>query len=372
MSEISHEGIMKMGQYRFLSISGVDLRVLHSLYRFMQRLRRCQELLMEEYHPADEMRCPVHFCVGQEAVPAALSLLAVPDDYVFCHHRSHGYFLAKGAPMNALFAEIYGRQTGANGGIAGSQEISFPSINFFSGAILAGGVPIAVGTALGFKLKAIPNVAFACFGDGAADEGLFWEAVNYAVLRKLPVVFLCENNRYATYSPQRKRQAMDNLSNRVAAFGAKTHALFGNDIIAVYNTLAGAIDYARKGLGPFFIEAYTYRWYGHVGPEDDDYLGYRDKSELEFWKANCPIKLLEEQMFAADLLTEADKTATIKEIDDEIADAFTFAKESPFPDNTDWQILNYATATPLADKLLYETKSWEFDQDQADTIPGPY
>ncbi|KKL78950.1 hypothetical protein LCGC14_2019710 [marine sediment metagenome] len=369
---ISHEMIINRGRYRGLSINGVPHQVVATLYRFMQRLRRCQEALIEEYHPADEMRCPVHFCVGQEAVPGALSVLAEQNDYVFSHHRSHGYFLAKGAPMKSLFAEIYGRKTGANGGIAGSQEISYPAVNFFSGAILTGGLAIAVGTALGFKLKGISNVAFTGLGDGAADEGLFWEAINYAVLRKLPVVFLCENNRYATYSHQLKRQPADNISDRVSAFGAKTRALFGNDVIAVYKTLVEATDYARKGKGPFFIEFYTYRWYGHVGPEDDNYLNYRPQREVEFWKTNCPLKLLEEKIFSEGLLTDVEKMRILKEIDDEIADAFKFAKESSFPDNKDWHSLNYATGTPMADKLLREAESEEFNQDQADAIPRPY
>jgi len=370
MAEITHEAILKMDKYHDLSIS--EPGVAKSLYKFMQRLRRCQEALIEEYHPADEMRCPVHFCVGQEAVPAALSLIVTQDDYVFSHHRSHGYYLAKGAFMRALFAEIYGRQTGANGGIAGSQEISYPSLNFFSGAILTGGVAAAVGVALGFKLKGMPHIVFSAFGDGATDEGLFWETINYAVLRELPVVFLCENNRYATYSQQLKRQTSDNISDRVSAFGAKTLTLFGNDVIAVHNAISGGVDYARNGKGPFFIEAYTYRWCGHVGPEDDDYLNYRPTSELKFWKANCPITLLEEKMIAGGLLTESEKNEIIVKIDDEIRNAFKFAKESPFPSNVNWSSLNYATATLQADKLLSEIASEKFDENQADTIPEPY
>ena len=138
LTEISHEAILKGGRYSNLSIADMDPKTVIALYRFMVRLWRCEEALMEEYHPADEMRCPVHFCVGQEAVPAALSLLLREDDYLFSHHRSHGYYLAKSAPMDALFAELYGRKTGANGGVAGSQDISMSSVNFYSGAILAG------------------------------------------------------------------------------------------------------------------------------------------------------------------------------------------------------------------------------------------
>lgn len=372
MAAISHESILRMGRYREMNLAGVDPQLIRALYQFMVRLRRCEEALMEEYHPADEMRCPVHFCVGQEAVPSALSLLIEPDDYLFSHHRTHGYYLAKGAPMNALFAEMYGRDTGANGGIAGSQDISMPNVRFYSGAIVSGAVAISAGAGLGLQLQGRPNVAVAGFGEGAAEEGIFWEAMNYAVLRKLPVLFICENNRYATHSEQVKRQPADNLSDRVKALGVKSRAIFGNDVIAVHTALAEAIAHVRGGHGPFFVEAYTYRWHGHVGPEDEDHLGYRPQSELEFWKTNCPIELLEEQMTAYEQLTPAIKAEIVGEIDAEIADAFSFAKSSPFPGQADWLALNYNPASPLADKLLSEAESVDFNENQAITVPKPY
>src|SRR6266852_8773592 len=138
MAVLTHEAILKAGRYGSLTVETGEAGTARALYRFMLRLRLCEEALAREYHPADEMRCPVHFCVGQEAVPAALSLLLRDDDYLYSHHRSHGYYLAKHAPMPALFAELYGKQTGANSGLAGSQDISFASRRFFSGAILAG------------------------------------------------------------------------------------------------------------------------------------------------------------------------------------------------------------------------------------------
>lgn len=372
MDPLNHKSILKMGRYRGVSLGKMDPETVKGLHRFMVRLRRCEEALIKEYHPADEMRCPIHFCVGQEAVPAAVSLLLAPEDHLYSHHRSHGYFLAKRAPMKSLFAEIYGRETGASGGMAGSQDISMPSVHFHSGAILAGAFAVAVGAALGFQLKRSPNVAVTGFGEGATDEGIFWEAMNYAALRKLPVVFLCENNLYATYSHQLKRQSADNISQKVGTFGIKTRTLFGNDVIAVYSAVSEAVRQARAGQGPTFIEAYTYRWNSHVGPEDDDHLGYRPKAELEFWKTNCPIDLLEEQMVAAGMLNPASRASLHAEIDAEIAEAFTFAKNSPFPSVTDWKKLNTSSATPLADKFLKDGVLGEFDQRQADTIPAPY
>src|ERR1700704_5806519 len=167
MEIITHEAILKAGLYKSLSIAGDEAETAKSLHRFMLRLRMCEEALAREYHPADEMRCPVHFCVGQEAVPAALSLLLREEDYLYCHHRSHGYFLAKKSPMDALFAELYGKSTGANAGLAGSQDISYAQNRFFSGAILAGATAIAAGTALALQMARKGGIAVAGFGESA-------------------------------------------------------------------------------------------------------------------------------------------------------------------------------------------------------------
>ena len=370
--KLSHETIVQSGPYSEVSIEGFDKETVLKLYEFMVRLRRCEEALMEEYHPADEIRCPVHFTVGQESVSAGLSQILKESDYMFSHHRLHGYFLAKKAPMRALFAEMYGRETGANGGKAGSQDISMSSVNFFGGAIVAGTVGIAVGTAMGLKIKGSSSIAVTGFGEGAADEGAFWEAVNYAVLSRLPVLFVCENNQYATFSPQHKRQAKDNLSARVGAFGVETHSIFGNDATAVYDTLACAAEKVRSGKGPIFIEAYTYRWNGHVGPEGDDDVGYRPAAELEYWKQNCPIHLLGKKMYEAGLITDEILDIMLEKIDAEIADAFAFAKSSPFPDVEDWERMNYSPNDSLADRLLLDAKPVDFDQYQEFAIPKPY
>lgn len=331
----------------------------------MLRLRRCEEALAQEYHPADEMRCPVHFCIGQEAVPAALSELLTIDDYLFCHHRSHGYYLAKGAPMRTMFAELYGKETGANGGRAGSQDISHPAANFHSGAILAGATAIAMGAALAFQMRGESRVAVAGFGESATDEGIFWETVSYAALRKLPIVFVCENNNYSVFSPLLKRQPKDNISERVRAFGVNSTALFGNDVPLVYKTLESAIADARAGRGPSFVEAYTCRWSGHYGPASDDLVGYRSEEELKIWKDNCPIALLEEAMAAKGLLAPGRAAELLKEIDVEIADCFRFAKGSPFPKPAkDWRALNFGSSSPTADRLLVDIDVEAFDHDQ--------
>lgn len=361
---LSHAEILKAGSYNGVRIDDGEAETAKALYRFMLRLRLCEEALAKEYHPADQMRCPVHFCVGQEAVPAALSLIMKDDDYLFCHHRSHGYYLAKSSPMDALFAELYGKQTGANGGLAGSQDISFPSRNFYSGAILAGATAISVGAALGFQLKKTEQVAVAGFGESATDEGIFWEAVNYAAVAKLPVVFICENNNYSVFSPQMKRQAIDNLSVRVAAFGMRSTALFGNDVMQVHRTVRDEIARARAGGGPAFVEAYTYRWSGHYGPESDDLVGYRDPGDVQAWKKNCPILLLEDAMRKSGLLDSGYREVIEHESQLEIDRSFRFAKSSSFPSAPDWKELNFSPHSPLADKLLVDFDSADFDANQ--------
>ena len=331
-----------------------------------------EEALLKEYHPADEMRCPIHFCIGQEAVPSALSLLVRPDDYLFSHHRSHGYYFAKNAPLRELFAEIYGKETGANGGRAGSQDISHSASRFHSGAILAGAISLAVGAAYGLRLQKSPCVSISGFGEGATDEGAFWEAMNYAGCQRLPVLFVCENNRYATYSDQLKRQASDNICERVSTFGVRATRIFGNDVVKVYDTLRHELEELRSGRGPALVEAYTYRWNSHVGPEDDGINNYRAAGEIEFWQENCPIALLEEKLLTAGHLTASAKAEIESAIAEEIAANFKFAKVSPFPGAPDWFASNWNDSSPLADQLLETHPGSEFDHDQEDARLAPY
>ncbi len=371
--DLSHRSITQLGHYRDMDITGVPADTLTALYRQMLRLRRTEEALHREYHPADEMRCPIHFCIGQESIPAALSQLVQPDDYLFSHHRSHGYYFAKGSPLRELFAEIYGKATGADSGKAGSQDISHSGTHFYSGAILAGAITIAVGAAFGFKFKRTKQIAIAGFGEGATDEGAFWEAMNYAGKQKLPVLFVCENNRYATFSDQLKRQAQDNICERVRPFGVRATRIFGNDTVLAWRTLGAEIKRLRAGDGPALVEAYTYRWNSHVGPEDDGVNAYRSAEEMKFWKDNCPIVLLEEKLRAAGHLTDALKARCESEIAAEIAANFKYAKDSPFPTDTNWRRMNWDDSSPLADKLLGVASGGEnFDQNQAEARLGPY
>jgi TPP-dependent pyruvate/acetoin dehydrogenase alpha subunit len=360
--EINHATISRTGRYKAMDIGGIDANTLRSLLRQMMRLRRTEQAILNEYHPADEIRCPVHFCIGQEAMPAALSLLVEKEDYLFSHHRSHGYYFSKGAPMREFFAEIYGRATGCNEGLAGSMDLSHLDSRFFGGAILSGSIGIAVGAAQALQYRGSRQISIAGFGEGATDEGAFWEAVNFAGVRRLPVLFLCENNRYSVYSDQLKRQASDNMCERVATFGVPARRIFGNDVVLTYRTLKQEMDAMRGGAGPALIEAYTYRWNSHVGPDE----------ELAFWKQNCPIRLLEQELQAAGIIDDAWQQTVDRDITAEIADNFMFAKASPFPNAVDWHAMNWNPSSPLADRFLGNSTESEFDQYQAEAKLAPY
>ncbi|OGV37068.1 MAG: hypothetical protein A2X48_04460 [Lentisphaerae bacterium GWF2_49_21] len=355
-----------------MEINGIKTEILSDFYTFMLRLRMTQEALKDQYHVADEIRCPVHFCIGEEAAPTALSKVIGKEDYLFCDHRSHGFYFSKGGDINSLFGELYGRTTGCNGGIAGSQEICMPSVNFYSGAILSGMLAIAAGAALSFKYGGEGKVAVAVLGDGAIDEGITWETMNYASLMKLPVMFICENNGYSTYSPQLKRQPSDNITEKVEAFGVEGISMFGNDVVSLYRAFKKGIEHCRAGKGPYFIETYTYRWNSHVGPEDDTNVGYRTQDEINFWKNNCPIGLLEEKLQEQGLLTAEAKTAFKAEFKKEIESAFSFAKASPFPPAPDWNSLNLCADSPVADQYLVDIERDKFNFQQGETTPGPY
>ncbi len=370
--ELNHKTILGLGRYQALDIDGMQAETLAGLLRQMLRLRRTEEAILHEYHPADEIRCPVHFCIGQEAMPAALSLLVEAEDYLFSHHRTHGYYFAKGAPMREFFAEIYGRVTGANQGRAGSMDISHEASRFYGGAILSGSIGIAVGAAYALQHRHSRQISIAGFGEGATEEGAFWEAVNYAGLRRLPILFLCENNRYSVYSDQTKRQASDNICERVATFGVRARRIFGNDAALTHRTLQLEMEAMREGGGPALVEAYTYRWNSHVGPEDDSDNEYRTVEEIAFWRQNCPIRLLEEKLTAAGRFDSVRRENLESEIAAEIAENFKFAKSSPFPHIDDWRTANWNPASPLADRLLETLTESEFDQYQAEAKLAPY
>jgi pyruvate dehydrogenase E1 component alpha subunit len=297
----------------------------------MIRIRKIEEKIAQLY-PFQEMECPVHLCIGQEAIAAGVCAAMGKKDVIFCAHRSHGYYIALGGSLKALFAELYGRSSGCAEGKGGSQHLVAPEIGLLgSSAIVAGTIPIAVGVALSFSMQKKNRVALAAFGDGAVDQGVFYESLNFAALKKLPVVFICENNLYATHAHQSARQAKDNIVMKAKVFGVDAKIIDGNDVQEVFLAARGAIGAARSGKGPVLIEARTYRWLEHVGPDYDYHLGYRTERELKQWMKKCPIKRFKKLLLQKRLITERELVRNINKIDSEIEKAVIGAKNSSYP-----------------------------------------
>ncbi|MBI5235404.1 MAG: thiamine pyrophosphate-dependent dehydrogenase E1 component subunit alpha [Deltaproteobacteria bacterium] len=301
----------------------------------MLRIRMFEERIVALY-PEQEMKCPVHLCIGQEAIASGVCANLEVKDYVFSNHRGHGHAIAKGADFRPLMAEFYGKKTGCSAGKGGSMHIiDLPRGVFGTSAIVGGGIPMGVGAALASSLKRDGRVTIIFFGDGASEEGVFYESFNFAALKKLPVVFVCENNLYATNSPQTARHSTCRIADSAAVFGSHGACIDGNDAVSVYWSAKKAVEKARAGQGPSLIEALTYRWKGHVGPEADHEKGLRPKDELFEWIKRCPIEGFKKQLLDTGLLNEeriADITTSIKV---EIDDAIEFAKMSQYPSPED-------------------------------------
>lgn len=315
------------------SSRSVDLEV--RLYKSLLRIRRVEETLADLYREK-EMRTPTHFGIGQEAVAVGVCEALEGSDVVYSHHRCHTHYLAKGGSLLGLAAELYGRVDGCSRGRGGSVHLTAPHVGFAgSSPILGQGVALAVGSALAFKMDGIPRIAVTFFGEGTCEEGVFYESVNYASVNRLPVLFVCENNLYATESPLSVRQPEGTkLGDRMRAFKVPEERLDGNDVIAVYAAAKKAVSYIREGGGPFFLECMTYRWREHVGPMFDHELNrtYRTRKEVEEWMEHCPVKRSAEVLRAKGLADEADMNRWLGEVEAEIKEAVRAAKASPWPD----------------------------------------
>jgi TPP-dependent pyruvate/acetoin dehydrogenase alpha subunit len=299
----------------------------------MLRIRLVEEKIAERYSE-QQMRCPVHLSIGQEAVAVGACAALADEDQVFSTHRSHGHYLARGGDLPAMIAELYGKQTGCSAGRGGSMHLIAREVGFLGAVPIVGStLPIAVGAALGTQMRNEDRVSMVFFGEGATEEGVFHESLNFAVLKELPVVFVCENNQYSVYSPLTVRQPAGRKVYELAAgYGLESTHCDGNDALEVRTLVAAGVDHARSGDGPAFIEFSTHRWREHCGPDFDDDLGYRTLGELLHWQQNCPINRLEACLQAAGSLTDLALTQIRTEIQEEIEAAFAFALSSPFPE----------------------------------------
>lgn len=304
---------------------------LKALFRDMLRNRRIEEEIARRY--ADqEMRCPVHLSIGQEAISAGVCLALERSDQVVSTHRAHAHYLSKGGDLGRMLAEFHGKATGCCGGRGGSMHIFDNDVGMLlSLPIVGSGIPIAVGAALAMRQTGSDGVAVAFVGDAAVEEGVFHEAANFAALRKLPIIFVCENNLFSVYTRLDDRQPDLPLQRLGTAHGMHTQTADGNDATLVYRITRDAIDRARRGEGPSFLVFDTYRWLEHCGPNYDNDIGYRTPEEFETWRQRDPIGILREQMKQLGHWDEATADSMLAAIDSEIDDAFRFALDSPLP-----------------------------------------
>lgn len=307
--------------------------ILKNLFFQMLRIRLVEEKVAEVY-PEQEMRCPVHLCIGQEATAVGVCANLSRKDYALSTHRSHGHYLAKGGDLKAMISELYGKVTGCSRGKGGSMHLIDLSTGLLAATPIVGStIPIAVGAVYGSLMRGDQRVGVAFFGDAAVEEGVFHESINFAILRKLPVIFVCENNQYSVYSPLRVRQP----EGRAIVDLAKGHGVEGfqgdgNNVLEVYQMAAQAIQKARHGGGPTFLEFKTYRWREHCGPNYDNYLGYRTDDEFQEWKQRDPVETFKAKLLKESILQQKDVDSMTSELQREIEDAFAFAKASPFPE----------------------------------------
>jgi pyruvate dehydrogenase E1 component alpha subunit len=303
-----------------------SLSELERIYRSLRLIRRAEEEVARIY-PSDKIKSPVHLSIGQEAVAVGVCDVLEADDVVSPTYRGHAAYLAKGAPLRGLFAELYGKATGVAHGKGGSMHLIDTTHGVLgTSAVVGTTIPLAVGFALAFKRTQSKRVVVAFFGDGATEEGVFTESLNFAALHKLPILFVCENNFYAIHTPVTRRWATQRLCERVETYGIPARCIEDGDVLRLREETATAIAALRRGEGPAFIECRTYRWLEHVGPNEDFDAGYRASAEREPW-------LQSDQLIKVGALISDDRRAAIDaEIETEIADAITFAETSPFPD----------------------------------------
>jgi len=310
----------------------MQAETLVRLYREMLRIRLVEEKIADLY-PEGKMRCPVHLCIGQEAVAAGVCSNLATQDYVLSTHRAHGHYLAKGGDLRAMMAELYGKRTGCSRGIGGSMHLMDLAAGFLGSTPIVGStIPIAVGAAFGALMRRESRVTAVFFGEAATEEGVFHESLNFAALKKLPVVFICENNLYSVYSPLAVRQPAGREVFRLAeAHGLESRQGNGNDVAEVYDLARHAVQKAREGAGPSFLEFKTYRWREHCGPNYDNDLGYRTECEFLEWKNRCPIERLKARLLSEGMLSNQEINRIGSDLEAEIEAAVAFAEESPVP-----------------------------------------
>ena len=305
-----------------------------NLYKNMLLIRLAEEGITKRYKDG-KMRCPTHLSIGQEAAASGVGLALKKTDLALSTHRGHAHYLAKGGSLKRMIAEIYGKSTGCSKGKGGSMHLIDRSVGFEgSTAIVGNTIPIGVGLALSLKLDTKNSISVVYCGDGSVEEGVFYESVNFAVTKKLPVLFVCENNLYSVYSPLKVRQPKNRkIHEMVKSMGIEVGYEDGNDVRKVNSLASKAVSHIRDNGSPYFIELSTYRWREHCGPNYDNDIGYRSEDEFLEWKKRDPVKLFKNTLIKEDSRNQNELDKIKDSVQLEVENAFNFAEKSPFPDS---------------------------------------
>jgi TPP-dependent pyruvate/acetoin dehydrogenase alpha subunit len=316
-----------------LNIDGQDATPLRAYLRILHLIRKAEQALAEKRRQG-LIGGPVHLGVGQEAIAVGVSESLRASDRIFGAHRSHSHLLAMGSSLHGLFAEVLGKKTGLSGGMGGSMHLWDQRRGFYGSVpIVAGTVSLAVGAAMAATMQDTGDVGVAYFGDGAMEEGVVHESLNLARLTKAPVLFVCENNLFASHMHISLRQPEVSVARFAVANDIPFRLVDGNDVVAVAKAANELVTAARQGLGPGFLEAVTFRWYGHVDWREDIDVGVcRSVDELASWRARDPIRRLREAMIAKGLWSEGQEMDLNAELDDQVSRAWDQAMRDPYPD----------------------------------------
>lgn len=295
-------------------------------------LIRAAEERIGDMVSAGKIRCPCHLAIGQEAVAVGVARHLRPSDRVFGAHRSHAHYLSLGGSLRKLMAEVLGKDTGVSRGMGGSMHLIDRECGLMGTVpIVAATIPIAVGAALAAKMDGAGDVAVSYFGDGATEEGGFHESMNMAAVMGVPVLFVCENNFFASHLHISLRQPKDSVVRYAEAHRVPAWRVDGNDIVAMAQATGEAVGAMRAGGGPGFIEAVTYRWRGHVGPSEDEDVGVRRKDDLHLWKGRDPVRRLFDALVEARVVGPDALTRIESEMRAEVAAAWAQAEQDPYP-----------------------------------------
>ena len=308
------------------------LKIVQRLYHKFLLIRELEEEIVKRYNMG-KMRCPTHLSIGQEGIAVAFSEIVKKKDFAISTHRPHAHYIAKGGNINKLIAELYGKKTGCSNGIGGSMHLIDLKVNFMgSSSILGNSIPIGVGLGFSSKINKVNNISFIFLGDGATEQGVFYESVNFSVIKKIPVIFICENNKYSVYSDLKPRQPLNRKIYKLTnSLGIKSFYSNGKNLFEMIKILKASEKYVKKNRKPCFVEIDTFRWYEHCGVNKDDNLNYRSKKELDKWVQKDHLKFLEKKLALKKNLIDKIK----KKVHLEVQKAFNFAEKSKFPKNSD-------------------------------------